>query len=454
LSEFVDVDQLKVIREQTSFRQQGKMTTYELTIKRPDGQKRELLVTATPQSNYFGDTVGTFGVFRDISERKQHEKELEKAKIKAEESDQLKSVFLANVSHEIRTPMNGIKGFAEMLKKPDISEDKKRTYIDIICKCSDQLMILISDLVDISKIESKQMQLISQDTNLNALMEDILTFFEPLANEKKIELLFKKDVSNDNLTVVIDSMKLRQILSNLISNSIKFTHKGQVEFNYSIQQNEILFTIHDTGIGIPSEYHDTIFESFKQVEKDFTKMFGGIGLGLSITKALIELMGGNIWLDSEQGKGSSFYFTLPYQQKIVSLKKENIQLMNNEYDFSGKVILVAEDIEANYQIIQECLSETKAMILRAENGKQAVEIAFKSMVDIILMDWKMPEMDGTEATRRIKEKLAVPIIMVTAYASKYDKEMAIKVGCDSFVEKPIDQETLLATIASLLLKKQ
>ncbi|OFX17574.1 MAG: hypothetical protein A2033_04535 [Bacteroidetes bacterium GWA2_31_9] len=376
---------------------------------------------------------------------------LENAKEKAEESDKLKSAFLANMSHEIRTPMNGIIGFIELLKKPNLNVEKREFYTNVINGSCKQLLSIINDIIDISKIESNQINTNYSSINIEALMQKLVDFFKIQAINKNLNL----EYSNKNETIIkniiTDEQKLNQILTNLIGNAIKFTENGSIEFGYKLKNNFLEFFVKDTGIGIEEKYFEIIFDRFRQIEDNYTRKFGGNGLGLSITKAFVEKLGGKIRVESIPSKGTIFYFTVPYK----SAEPEDIMLKSTQiydYDFSNHKIIVAEDEDSNYIYLNEILINTNARIIRAKNGIELIDILKNERnVNLILMDIKMPEMSGIEATKIIKNSNHnIPIIVCTAYALSGDKEEFINAGCDDYISKPIIEQELLRKMSVFL----
>ncbi|OQX81099.1 MAG: hypothetical protein B6D61_01105 [Bacteroidetes bacterium 4484_249] len=386
--------------------------------------------------------------------------ELKIAKEKAEESDKLKSAFLANMSHEIRTPLNAILGFSSLLS-PELEKEKAETYIQTISNSGYQLMNIISDIIDISKIEANQININIKNCTINKCLAELYESFKELINRdssKDIELTFSSGEPNPDFTILTDPTRLKQIISNLLNNSIKFTEKGYVEFGYNITEQlqsegvkikEILFYVKDTGIGIEKEKQDIIFKRFRQIDETFTKKHGGTGLGLAIAKNLIEKLGGRIWIDSVIGKGSVFYFTLPLKLPEIQEKEVLQPVQTAEINWDGKTILVAEDVPSNYYIVEILLKKTGAKLMWAKNGLEAIEIYKKNKekIDLILMDIQMPVMNGVEATRKIKKiNRNIPVIAQTAYALDGDMEKFIKAGCDDYISKPVNNDLLLRKI--------
>ena len=378
--------------------------------------------------------------------------ELLTAKEKAEESDRLKSAFLANMSHEIRTPMNGLLGFSEMLGIPNLSDEKRAFYMDIVKKTSQQLLSIINDIIDISKIETNQVKVNLGNTNLSALMNKVKAVLDPQATLKQLELRLAMDVPDDYCNVVTDEVKLTQVITNLINNALKFTLKGYIEFGVSKEDDLLKFYVKDTGIGITPENQLLVFERFRQVETDLTRHFGGSGLGLSISKAFVEVLGGRIWLESEFGKGSTFFFTIPFFSSDTASLGSQPSTRYSKDNLLGVVILVAEDEDVNFLYLNELMHETGVTIIRAKNGQEAVDIGTAdSRISLVLMDIKMPIMSGDEATKQLKAvRPHLPIIATTAYAMGGDKDRLLKVGCDAYLSKPIGQKELFELIRNFL----
>ncbi len=372
--------------------------------------------------------------------------ELQKAKIKAEESDQLKSAFLANMSHEIRTPMNGIMGFSELLKEANLSSEEQKDYIEIIEKSGTRLLNIINDIVDISKIEAGQMNVVFSVTNIDEQLHYIQTFFRPESQDKGIILLLKKSVAEDETIIQTDGEKLYAILINLVKNAIKYTVKGIIEFGYQKKDNHIEFFVKDTGIGIPKSRHKAIFERFIQADYSDKMARQGAGLGLSIAKAYVELLGGRIWVESEPKKGSIFYFTIPYiiGLKENTLKKISSNVNQEDYQIDKLKILIAEDDKISRILTQKVVSSFCEEILIAKTGLEAVRICRKNPdIDLIMMDMQMPQMNGYEATSKIRKfNKKVVILAQTAFALEGDKDKTLEVGCNGYIAKPIKKEEL------------
>jgi signal transduction histidine kinase/CheY-like chemotaxis protein len=388
----------------------------------------------------------------DNTLQEKNRRELIKAKEKAEESERLKNTLLTNISHEIRTPMNSIIGFSELLNIGNLNYEKKREYINTIRNQGNLLLKFIDDIVELIKFESGKVIIARTKCNLNFLLKEILL----ITNQQKIaynkESLDIKPVTPDKngLVVYTDPGRLQQVISNLINNSIKFTEKGYIEFGYKLPvEDKIEFFVKDTGIGLSKEQQKNIFNRFAE-EEIVTRKYEGSGLGLTLSKHLVRLMGGRIWVDSEPGKGANFQFAIPFElatsesYDYSSVEEEHLPA----YNWKDKVILIVEDDEINFRFLEAILHDTDTQILHATTGFQAVELC-KSLnkIDLVLMDIKLPEMDGFEATRQIRQfNKRIPIVSQTAFAMEIDREKCLAVGCNDSITKPIDIKEFLEKI--------
>jgi PAS domain S-box-containing protein len=405
-----------------------------------------------------GKVSAILGVAYDITERKNIElqlrnqySELKIAKEHAEESDHLKTAFLQNMSHEIRTPMNAIMGFSSLLLENSDNKAKLNNFTAIINQRCNDLLDIINDILDISKIESGQLPINIVETNLNEVFTELSVFFKEYQkriDKQRIKFILHVFGSPEDNLILTDKVKLKQIFINLISNAFKFTEEGQIECGCKFDTNHnLLFYVSDTGIGIPADKHEFVFERFMQLQQGTKKNIGGTGLGLPIVKALVNLLGGQVFLESESGKGSTFSFTIPFKPSTLSNSQQLIIDAINAENFVGKTILVVEDDYYNVQYINEILSGTGLNILQAESGKQAVEISATTSIDLILMDIRLPDIDGYEATRQIKQyKANLKIIAQTAYAALDEKQKAITAGCIDYISKPTKRDVLLSLL--------
>jgi len=382
----------------------------------------------------------------NITELKETEKELTASKEKAEESDRLKSAFLANMSHEIRTPMNSILGFAELLHEPDLSGEEQQYYIRIIEKSGTRMLNIINDIIDISKIESGLTEVQISACNVNEQIEFIYTNFKPEVEKKGMQIFFQNSLPVKESIIQTDCEKIYAILTNLVKNAIKYSDNGTIEFGYNLKNKFLNFFIKDTGIGIPKERQEAIFHRFVQADIADKRAFQGAGLGLSITKAYVEMLGGNIWVESEEGKGSIFYFTIPYNtesKKIIAIKKVDSREVE-EHQIKKLKILIAEDDENSEMLLTMIVKKYCKEDLHARTGVEAVEACRNNPdIDLVLMDIQLPEMNGYYATREIRKfNKTVVIIAQTAYALQDDRENAIEAGCNDYISKPISQALL------------
>lgn len=399
---------------------------------------------AVPEKMKDGSTLW-HGIIYDITERKKTEEELIRAKEKAEESDKLKSAFLANMSHEIRTPMNGILGFAQLLKEPKLTGEEQQNYISIIEKSGARMLNIINDIVDISKIESGQALVKLSESNINQQIEYIYTFFKPEAESKNLKLSYDNSLPDTDVEITTDKEKLYAILTNLVKNAIKFSYKGTINFGYKKEKDYLEFYVRDEGIGIPKHRQEEIFKSFVQADISDKMAFQGAGLGLAITKAYVEMLGGKIRVESDEGNGSTFYFTIPFNIRKKN-KNESIERKSEKKDEQLKKlkILIAEDDEECSMLLELMVKKYSKDTLTSTTGMDTLEIYRNNPdIDLILMDLKMPNMNGYDTTREIRKlNNDVIILAQTAFALAGDEEKAITAGCNGYLSKPIKQEVI------------
>jgi PAS domain S-box-containing protein len=453
----------------------------ERYILRKDGTIRYELVSGVPIFDESGNVIAGYLIMVDITERKnaeillqqqkqeieaQYEEymqlnevlmqtnfDLEIAKKKAEESDSLKTAFLQNISHEIRTPLNGIIGFSNLLQDENISKEEIKEFTGIIQQGGKRLIEIVNNVLDISRIQTGQLKIDKKHISLNSLFSNLFGFFTPIAKAKNITLNFQTNSKNNDIQLYSDEAKLHQIFVNLINNAIKFTQSGSIDFGYEIiskpskGSDTIQFYVKDTGIGISSDMHQRIFERFIQVEQSVSRGYEGAGLGLAISKGLVELLGGTIWMKSELNQGSIFYFTIPYTIFDYGLTTNTISSDIKQKTDKIK-ILIAEDDLTSFKYLKRVLKSDSFTILLAENGEQAVEIVRNTPdIGLILMDIRMPVMDGFEAARLIRlSNPEIPIIAQTAYAFTEERSRILSKDFDDYISKPIDKDLLFQII--------
>jgi two-component system CheB/CheR fusion protein len=428
----------------------------EFLNKKKNGQTFWEFASISPIKNKKSETTGFVKVGEDVSEVKQIQKELSDAKDKAEIANIYKNNFLANMSHEIRTPMNGIIGFSNLLKDRNLPEDEKNKYIDIIHSNSLQLLNLIDDIIDTSKIEAGEMKISMGECNIDQLINEVMVVFENELNhfdeKKNVNISYKPSENYKNLIIRTDSVRLKQILSNLLNNAIKYTIKGKIELGYYFTGNKIEFFVRDTGIGIPKAKLATIFNRFERLDSKLKSKIGGTGLGLSISQGLVKLLGGDIRVESKYNKGSVFYISLPLDiVHIPTVKKETKTKVIND-SLYGKKILIVEDDPLIYEFIKAILAPYKINLTWACKGKEAIKKYFNnSKFDLVLMDLGLPDISGFEVTSQIlaKDKDAI-VVAQTAYVMQEDLDKCKEFGFKGHIAKPILPDLLFNTMSRLL----
>lgn len=405
--------------------------------------------------NKEGKPIRMLGAHHNITELKKAEERIIASKEKAEENDRLKTAFLQNMSHEIRTPMNAIMGFSELLIRDFNDKSKLTHYTQIISqRCSD-LLVIIGDILDIAKIESGQLPVNIEKCNLNLLFLELKMFFkEHQVKIKKQHVGFRIQTEklSSNLVIETDKVKLKQILINLIGNAFKFTYEGRIEAgSYFDSDNTLVFYVSDTGLGIHPDKHEQIFERFIQIDSDAKRSHGGTGLGLSIVKGLVDLLGGKIWLESQPGEGSTFFFTIKTKFSDELLLEPLVLKSPMKTAFDNKTILIVEDDIFNAEYLKLLISGKGMQILQTETGREAVEISLSKHVDLVFMDIQLADMNGYDAILEIKKhKPDQKIIVQSAYAASEDKIRAFEAGCTDYISKPLKSDVLFSMLNKYL----
>lgn len=447
-------------------------TLFKVEFRIGTRSKTEKIVLAQgiPQYNEKGEPFKVLGVLLDITFRSREELKLKRhrdhylklneeliiSRRQAEESEKMKTAFFSNMSHEIRTPMNGILGFSKLLLDPDTTEEERMEYSRIIATSGNRLLHIVNDILDISKLESDTVKIIKTDFKINNVLKDLYSLFsqnEKVANGK-VKLEISTPLSDENSLINSDQNRLCQIITNLLSNALKFTETGTVKFGYKVLDKSLEFFVNDSGIGVPEDMKQRIFEPFRQVEGHLIKQHGGTGLGLSISRKLSQLLGGNLTMKSAEGSGSQFHFSLPFeaQEKPASLKPKTLNKSYRNH-IKDVTLLIAEDDEVNFMFFRSFLGN-RLTIIRATSGVEAIELTQKHPeIDVILMDVRMPVMNGIDAIKKIKETHPnIPIIAQTAYAMPEDKKEVFDAGADDYITKPINRRELLQKIQRFCVK--
>jgi len=427
--------------------------------KSADGEEFLLDTIKTPLYNSKDEVIGIVGISFDMTERYHIEQELKKQKEKAEEADRLKSAFLANMSHEIRSPMNAIIGFGNLVTDSFDLDSEIATYMEYIKQSGINLLQLVDDIIDIAKLEAGQLKIRKVQFDLDEMLQKLKLTIETSSGKLKkshIQIILKIPEESENTVIVSDELRIKQVLNNFISNALKFTDEGFIEFGYEkMPDNEILFYTKDTGIGISENDKELIFERFGQVNETYARNTTGTGLGLAISKNIVELLDGQIWFDSIENIGTTFYFKIPVEYSsltAVSVPEQKYDIAN--FNWKGKQILIVEDDDMNFNVLKLLLNKTNIAIQRAENGIDAVNMALSEKeFDLILMDIQLPVLNGYDATTRIKSEKNIPVIAVTAYSVSGEQEKSIESGCDYFITKPINRNELFHKMSVLLTKE-
>lgn len=430
--------------------EKGEIIDFESEWYTKNGEIIYVLEGARAVKNKNGRVVRYDGSVLNTTDKRKAEIALEKALEKAKESDRLKSAFLANMSHEIRTPMNGILGFADLLKKPDLSNEIQEKYIEIIEKGGKRMLNIINEIIDISKIESGQMPVSVSAISLNQFLEESYMFFKSEAEKKKIEFILTKSLHDEDALITTDKDKLNGIFTNLIKNALKYTKAGSIEFGYQLKNSktEIEFYVKDTGIGIPKNRQTAIFERFIQADLENKMAQQGAGLGLAISKGYVELLHGTIWVESQEDLGTTFYFTLPYNKENRSATMVPHSNEDNQKRIQNLKVVIVEDDETSGKFLQILIEEFAKEIINVKTGNDAIAVCKNNPdIDLVLMDIQIPGLNGYDATQQIRKfNQEVIIIAQTAFALSGEREKAIECGCNDYISKPIQKDKLLSLL--------
>jgi PAS domain S-box-containing protein len=427
----------------------------ELRLKHLDGHYINLSTRSVIIKDDNGQIIGYLTISRDITALRKYHEDLIQAKVEAETSNKLKASFLANISHEIRTPLNSVVGFANLLLSDDLSKASKEEYIEHINHNSEKLLQIIGDIIDLSRLESSQIEITYEEASLREIINEVIEEGRQSIkrNEKPIILTMKNHFEDNGDLIFTDKVWLKRVLNHLMDNAVKFTLEGSVELSYSRDGDTVLFNIKDTGIGINKENLGTIFEEFRQEITGHHRPFEGLGVGLTLAKEVIQRMGGKIFVKSEKGMGSEFSFTIPYRPAGSSrLKTRSTEQPGAFTDWSSRKCLLVDDNKDVLIYLNRILIDTGVTVIMARSGVEAINIIKDDpAIDVVLLDMQMPEMNGIEATREIRKiRKNLPIIAQTAFVFEDDKDIILEAGCDACLIKPIRKEHLLAVMSGFI----
>ncbi len=432
----------------------------ELRLKHRDGHFITLSTKSVTVKNESGDIIGALTISRDITALKKVHEDLLKANIEAEASNRLKSSFLANISHEIRTPLNSVVGFANLLLASDITDEVKEEYIEHINHNSEKLLQIIGDIIDLSRLESSQIEITYEEASVNNIVSEVVEDARKIIrrNEKPIVITVMNMLEENGDLVFTDRVWLKRVLNHLMDNAVKFTLEGSVRLSYSKENDNLVFRVKDTGIGINKENLDHIFEEFRQEIDGHHRPFEGLGVGLTLAREVVQRMGGRIFVQSEKGVGSEFSFSIPYRPAGGStrlksrLEAAGMESHGKPVNWSSKTCLLVDDNKDVLLYLNRTLSDTRIKTLTARSGVEAIELVKNTPgIDVVLLDMQMPEMNGIEATREIRNiRRDIPIIAQTAFIFEDDKDIILEAGCDACLIKPIRKDHLLTVMSSFL----
>jgi PAS domain S-box-containing protein len=429
----------------------------ELKIRHRNGDYVTLSTKTVQIKNDTGDVIGYLSISRDISAVMQIHNELVKARDEAEASNRLKTSFMANISHEIRTPLNSVVGFANLLLADNMTAETKEEYVEHINYNSEKLLQIIGDIIDLSRLESSQMEISYEEASISAIVREVADDTARLIKrqEKPILMSVRKNFEEVSDLIFTDSIWLKRVLNHLMDNAVKFTLEGTVDLSYSLVGSFLSFSVKDTGIGIKKENLDTIFEEFRQEIDGHHRPFEGLGVGLTLVKEVVERMGGHVTVISEKGMGSEFTISLPYRPagtiKVKQTKPNESELLK---DWSTKRCLIVDDNKDVLTYLKRILLDTGIDVVAARSGPEALKIMEQDKsIDVVLLDMQMPEMNGIEVTREIRKLRGnIPIVAQTAFVFEDDKDIILAAGCDACLVKPIRKEQLIGVLGSFIRK--
>lgn len=429
----------------------------ELRLKNKESSYIFLLSKSVKIKNDSGEILGYLVISRDITSIKETQNELLIAKEKAEESNRLKSTFLANISHEIRTPLNSIVGFANLLNDIDADDEVREEYVGYLNQNTERLLQIISDIIDLSRLENSEIEIHYNPVRINNLLDFAESYAKDLIAKsgKEIELHIKRGLIEGRDVVYADEVWLKRVFRHIVDNAVKFTRSGSIEIKSAMAGTSMMFTVKDTGIGISKDHLKSIFEQFRQESDGHHRPFEGLGVGLTLTKQVIEEMDGYLWVESEKGAGSEFFFTIPYrpvESPAAEADKIDKLKMPKEYNWKNKKILIADDNHDILKYLNRILSDTGVTVIQARSGEEALSLVKDNDdIDLILLDMQMEEMNGLEATKEIRKiRKTIPIVAQTAFLYEEEQDFVLEAGCDACLIKPVRKEQLYSVVSNLL----
>ena len=442
-------DKLKALKEKGEY-------SSEIRLRHKAGHYIVLSTRTVQIKNDTGEVIGSLSISRDITDMTKTKQELIDAKEMAEASNRLKSSFLANISHEIRTPLNSVVGFSNLLMMDDVNSEQKAEYCDLINYNSERLLQIIGDIIDLSRLESAQVEISYAETSVNSIVSEIREEVKNIIthSEKPVVLRVNNELHDASDLIFTDRMWLKRVLRHLLDNAVKFTLEGEVELTYSQRNNDIVFSVKDTGIGINKEYLGRIFEQFNQEANGHHRPFEGLGVGLTLTKHVLDRLGGHIYVSSEKGIGSEFTISIPYRHAGTNRQANTVKKLQTPSGWNNIRCLVVDDNKDVLLYLTRILLDSGVQTVTAKSGPEAIEqIRSDSSINMVLLDMQMPEMNGIETARQIRKmRGAIPIIAQTAFIFEDDKKQVLQAGCDACLVKPIRRDNLITVMSAFIAK--